>query len=812
MRPHNKHFIHFLKAKAFRLLGFVLFLATLIACQEERKFEGDLSFYLPPNAEMVVRTLDPKDIVSELESNSFLPGFNTSKSLPGLSRAFKKFDSIDPEGETWLAMTRVNDSLAGFSLITKVPDSTATDSLAASGVFKSLINNSGSIQVIPTEGDSIYAILKESVIIAATSRILLESSLEGPGIEGQDFEQLTSSLDGDQASVFVKSGMAKDLGVGENWTGISLDLKPDSFGFNSIAVDRDSTSIWRSGSFGNISRLAAATVVPSNTNILIERSYKHNDTLLENTEELSDLLLDNISGYGYFESNDGRALLLKVIDSLNFRELVAPFSNSMDRFKDVERFALTDSLSLNDELDNWARIGAVSEYFRLDEYFIFTSDPEVSEYIINNYRNNASLASTSDHKFIDERLSDAAHIRVSGDVDLVANYLKMDKSGLLGSELGTNKRQIHQLLVLQFSQENNQVFAQGQTVQTIINDEVDGIRELINMKLQQTPLGSPKWFSNHRTKGKDVVYQKADNSIGLFAYNGTSYWSRDLDEAILGEIQEVDILRNGKKQLAFATASRLYVIDRNGKDVAPFPIKFKDEVTQPLAIFDYDNNRKYRFVIVQDKDILMYDSKAKIVKGFTFTKAPNSLAMPPQHLRIGNKDYLTFPLSDGKLLIKSRVGKDRITVSEQFEFGSSPIFQEQGSFVFISGEDTKISIDSRGRVTKKDLGVEQGFSLVIEGNTKVSLDENLLRINGRLYELPYGVYSAPKIDQVGRTRYVSLADLQEKKVYVFNTNGDLLPNFPVYGSEFSTIADANRNRRPNLLTMSDEQTIIIYEF
>ena len=39
----------------------------------------------------------------------------------------------------------------------------------------------------------------------------------------------------------------------------------------------------------------------------------------------------------------------------------------------------------------------------------------------------------------------------------------------------------------------------------------------------------------------------------------------------------------------------------------------------------------------------------------------------------------------------------------------------------------------------KDLGVTEGFSLVIMGKTKVSLDENLLRINGRLYELPFGV-------------------------------------------------------------------------
>jgi hypothetical protein len=46
----------------------------------------------------------------------------------------------------------------------------------------------------------------------------------------------------------------------------------------------------------------------------------------------------------------------------------------------------------------------------------------------------------------------------------------------------------------------------------------------------------------------------------------------------------------------------MYVVDENGKDVAPFPIKFRDDITQSLAIFDYDNNRKYRFIIKQGKE------------------------------------------------------------------------------------------------------------------------------------------------------------------------------------------------------------------
>ena len=65
-------------------------------------------------------------------------------------------------------------------------------------------------------------------------------------------------------------------------------------------------------------------------------------------------------------------------------------------------------------------------------------------------------------------------------------------------------------------------------------------------------------------------------------------WKKQLDGAILGKIEQIDMYKNGRLQLAFATPNRVYVLDRNGKEVAPFPLKFNDKVTQPLSVFNYD--------------------------------------------------------------------------------------------------------------------------------------------------------------------------------------------------------------------------------
>ena len=68
--------------------------------------------------------------------------------------------------------------------------------------------------------------------------------------------------------------------------------------------------------------------------------------------------------------------------------------------------------------------------------------------------------------------------------------------------------------------------------------------------------------------------------------------------------------------MAFATPKRIYIIDRNGNNVSPFPLKFNSEITQPLSIFDYDNNKNYRFLVTQDKFLLMYNRDARNVKWF----------------------------------------------------------------------------------------------------------------------------------------------------------------------------------------------------
>ncbi|MEZ4874650.1 MAG: PQQ-binding-like beta-propeller repeat protein [Flavobacteriaceae bacterium] len=337
------------------------------------------------------------------------------------------------------------------------------------------------------------------------------------------------------------------------------------------------------------------------------------------------------------------------------------------------------------------------------------------------------------------------------------------------------------------------------------------IDEVFNIELERPLLGTPTFFTDHTTSGKNIVAQDISNVLYFISANGKVLWKKQLDGPILGNVNEVDLLRNGKKQLAFATEKNLYVLDRNGKTVPPFPKKFKDAITQPLAVFDYDNNRKYRFVICQGENVFMYDSKGDAVNGFSFKKASSPIAMTPQHIRMGTKDYIVIAEENGQLNILSRTGKERIKVSKTFSFSSIPVEKEGSQFVVISKDNVKTTITQEGKISAENLQVSQHYWFTILGNTKVTLDDHLLRINGQLAELPLGMYSKPNVFLVNKKTYVAVTELNEHKVYLFDGAAKLQPNFPIYGTSEIDLADANKNKKLNLLVQGQPKEVILYQ-
>ncbi|MDX1463754.1 MAG: hypothetical protein R3359_11905, partial [Marinirhabdus sp.] len=506
-------------------------------------------------------------------------------------------------------------------------------------------------------------------------------------------------------------------------------------------------------------------------------------------------LLSGANELGEIHLSSGSAVALKSIDQSATQEALASALTEAGEFREVILYDYSEHQLFKKTLHPFIQSDSLTTMFQLDEFFVFAENNDVAENMISAYKSNGCLDKDATFDNSSSHVSNASSMLVYGMNNKTAAVIQQleNISGATSDSRDTQTQ--YPLALLQYSFDRD--FAHVHFVCLEVGEKTSlakgGVSELFSKTLENDLLTSPQFFSNHRTGKQNVVVQDITNTMYLLSNTGKTLWTKTVDGAIIGKVHEVDLLRNGKKQMTFVTKNKWYVIDRNGKDVTGFPVKFRDHITQPLQVFDYDNNRKYRFPIVQGREILLYDSKGKVVSGFTFRKAKSNIVLPAEHIRMGNKDYILIAEENGTLNILNRTGKVRVPVSEKFEFSENTIEREGSDFVVITSNNVKKSISANGKVTSTPLEVSNNYHFVTKGNTKVTLDDNLLRINGKLAELPFGIYTAPKIFKENRKTYITVTETQENKVYVFDNSSAMLPNFPIYGSGSAHIGTSSSN-------------------
>lgn len=499
--------------------------------------------------------------------------------------------------------------------------------------------------------------------------------------------------------------------------------------------------------------------------------------------------IETIEEASLIEFSEGKAVALK---SLDMNSSLSTFSYNWTQEENYRGVSLKTfdgtGTALSPLPQIFEEVPKMTLAFVWEDYIIFTPSQDLAKEYINQLQNKNTLARSNAWHNSQEDLA-----RESS----VLSWTKANQSGQIETlQLIEDKGFAHLNYALQTGE------------QKTINENSGPL--LRSIQLNAPISGVLQFFSNHKSGGKNIVVQDENHRLYFIAPSGKTLWYRDLKEPILGPIQEVDLLRNGKKQLAFVTQSKWYIIDRNGRNVNSFPKSFSDPITQPLAIFDYDNNRKYRFVIVQDQSVYMFDAQGKRVKGFTYNKAPAIVSHPPTHIRINGKDYLLFLLKNGQLQILNRTGKVRIPVSEQFDFGPNVPIKHEGKFVFWTQDGSQIQISPEGTVIKLTAKSPAEYRVVYYGAHTIEFDDPLLRIDQHLIELPLGNYLGPQVFKFGNKLRTVMLDQDSQKLFIYNSEGRLLKDLPFFGTSTIDLADINNNGQLELVVRGQENEVLLY--
>ena len=245
--------------------------------------------------------------------------------------------------------------------------------------------------------------------------------------------------------------------------------------------------------------------------------------------------------------------------------------------------------------------------------------------------------------------------------------------------------------------------------------------------------------------------------------------------------------------------------------MAPFKIDFEGGNLNPVAVFDYDGSRNYRFVVTQGRKVFMYNNQGKIVRGFTFTEAPSNILGAPKHFRVGNKDYIVFRLDNSTIRILHRVGSDRIKVPEKIDFSNNDDFLYKDKFTVTNKTGVLHQIDTNGKLVATNFNLNPDHGFYATSNTLVFMDDNVLSIKGKKVELELGVYSKPEIFYIYDKIYVGVTDIQNRQIYLFDSQAEPIPNFPVFGSSMIDLTDMDNDKQLELAAKDQDNSLIVYK-
>ncbi len=338
--------------------------------------------------------------------------------------------------------------------------------------------------------------------------------------------------------------------------------------------------------------------------------------------------------------------------------------------------------------------------------------------------------------------------------------------------------------------------------------------------------GKVHLVQNHYTGSLEAVVQNEEHELNLLSATGKVLWKRALDGPIVGDLHQIDVFKNRKLQMLFATPTSIYLLDRNGNDVEGFPIALGEPLAAAPSVFDYDKSRDYRiFAPLQDGKVIAYDAFGKRVQGWSFAERDISLSRPMEHIRVGSKDYIMAVNTQGKLHLLDRQGRPRHVVDGKLPAGKvhhGYLLQPRGSiangaYYVLDSAAVLRRLGFDGRSQKIDLPHKKALSGIfskaeVEGEVICILQdaegisayssEGKSIFNIKNTSLQPGIFG---LLARGKTLKVFGAiDSNSGKVYAWTMDGKLLEGFPLAGDIQPSLADMHQDGHYQVISGSKQ--------
>lgn len=463
-------------------------------------------------------------------------------------------------------------------------------------------------------------------------------------------------------------------------------------------------------------------------------------------------------------------------------------------------------------------------YYAFYAHYVLMADHlEILKQVLNDLIDGRVLSELEDYRKLESSLPDKYSLQIvcrqPESLPQAAQILPLKWGQMLNKYTGLHKHGKN--LVVQINATNDMAFT-GIYVSGEAKSQARMTRPLWTFSPEAKVIMGPQTVKNHLTQLDEILIQDENHTLYLIGSDGTLQWKRKFDAPIKSPVQQVDLYQNNRLQLIFACGNKVFVLDRNGKDVAPWPFVAPEPITTAIGVFDYDRIRNYRFLFSSGNKLHNIDGKAQEVKGWKLSKIDAPLAFIPKHKVLGGKDYLLFQTLNGKAYVTDRTGAFRNSSQYALPLSQSEFYldetqgNQQPFLTALSESAVMYNLFLNGKSDSLALMKLKTYSLVhYQAPTTTLTHESRIFVKDpkqpfeKKLDHPVTEPVIPYPLQ-GKNYYPVVFGAQEL-VGVLNSQGEMIKGMPVYGSERAILGKLSKQGL-NLICITPEGAVINYLF
>ncbi|WP_090751842.1 hypothetical protein [Nonlabens sp. Hel1_33_55] len=808
-----------------RFLAFFFLLTVIIGCDPKME-DTALIYSIPDHSKVLIALSDIQEINDLLDSNPLYEQLESLSRIKEIKGASSFLSNYQLKSESFVALSMEGKNQVAITLLTETFESTAD----SSSTVKRIDYNDTEIQEKTADGNTYYTADKNGTHIASSSILVVESLIRR-NLTDYVFDKSFVTLyerTHDDLSIYINASDEQWLYqflLGRNktnarnygdWYQLEPKINGNSIYMDGLIVYKDSLN-QKQTIYNDLDARENQLdqIAPANFKSLSSTTYSDQEQLLSNLSQynnrkvtvpqlLNDILL-NSQEVSAIELESGQAIAFTLMPYEDLFVDLDSISAAKSTYRDVPFYTIADPIETRSMKPLVSEL-SLSYVTVMDQFMVLSAQQETLEEVIASYQNGTTLSKQNWWMEARKKMSSSSSLLN------ITSFEKLKQPFITISEndekaLKTMDEKSFKAIISQYVHEDSYAFYRLEIPYGTTAAEQPLVAQVGSFKPEGNIIAGPFLFPNHLNNTYDVAFQTEDFKLSLISESGEVHWTKELDSKILGDIENVDVYKNDRKQLLFATSKKVYLLDRKGENVDKFPFSPKNQISQPLSIFDYDNNRNYRFVVTTGKDLTMLDSKGNKVSGFDY-KSDGTILNSPQHFRKGNKDYIGFTTDKNELKLLTRTGSTRTNVKTKID-AKSDLYFFNNLIQLVNADNKLLHVNpTTGKVTTTNTSLDTDSQIGFTSRSQLIQNKNVLQINGAKTTLPYGTYLPATISRVNGKDYVTVIENGENKVFILNNQGETIPFLPVYGNTMAQIAGG----KSRYLVTLDNNEVLIYKW